>query len=413
MTSPGDLLALSAAQRLNFGWLEALHLKRVMEALEKAAPSGSRFVGGCVRDSLLGDAPKDFDIASILQPDAVVRAVEAAGLKSVPTGIDHGTITVIANHQGVEVTTLRADVSTDGRRATVAFTGDWAADANRRDFTINAIYLTAEGNLYDPLNGLQDVAQRRVRFIGDASQRIREDYLRILRFFRFTARFSESFDAEGLAACAALKDGVGQLSAERIGAEFVAILKLPQAAFALTAMQEAGVLEKVWRAAPDIETVARLKKVVPHASASLTLAALFGEGGDGIGRALRLSNAENAVRANALEASPQMKTGADDHTVRVLTYRLGRDVFVDACALAMATGRIDLEEYHRIISVFEAWRTPPAPFSGQDVLERGVEAGPAVAKVLKAAEDRWIEEDFPSPDRAQAILDRAVADLRV
>ena len=199
---------LTEEQRAHFSWLTAPHLVKVIAALEAAEPHSARFVGGCVRDSLLGAKPKDFDVATALTPDAATAALKAAGLGVAPTGVEHGTVTAIADHKGVEVTTLRADVSTDGRRATVAFTRDWATDAGRRDFTVNAIYLTPDAKLYDPVGGVADAMAKRVRFIGAPEARIREDYLRILRFFRFSARFCETFDAAGLAACAALKDGM-------------------------------------------------------------------------------------------------------------------------------------------------------------------------------------------------------------
>ncbi|MHA7873403.1 MAG: tRNA nucleotidyltransferase/poly(A) polymerase family protein, partial [Hyphococcus sp.] len=198
MSAQTTFVPLSSDQRVHFDWLDAPHLKKVMTALDSARQGASRYVGGCVRDSLFGERPKDFDIATMLKPEEVMHALSVAGLGAAPTGLDHGTITAIADHRGVEVTTLRADVSTDGRRAVVAFTEDWSVDASRRDFRINALYLTPDAKLFDPVGGLDDIAGRQVRFIGDAEQRIREDYLRILRFFRFSARFSGVFDQDGL-----------------------------------------------------------------------------------------------------------------------------------------------------------------------------------------------------------------------
>ncbi|MEX0644239.1 MAG: CCA tRNA nucleotidyltransferase [Parvularculaceae bacterium] len=274
--APETLRPLAPDEAKHFGWTETAPAKTVIAALEAAAPGAARFVGGCVRDSLIGEAPKDFDIATRLAPPAVIAALKRDGLGAAPTGLDHGTVTAVANHIGVEVTTLRADVSTDGRRATVAFTEDWALDARRRDFRLNAIYLTADKKLYDPEGGVADAKAGRVRFIGAAHDRIREDYLRILRFFRFSARFSAAFDAEGLAACAELKSGIAQLSAERIGDEFSKILALARASLAVDRMAQSSILHEIWPAPPRLDVFAALKALDPEAGAPLGLAALWG-----------------------------------------------------------------------------------------------------------------------------------------
>ena len=407
--SAQDGVRLTSDQHQYFHWLNAPPLTRVIEALENAEPASARFVGGCVRDSLLGVAPKDFDVATTLEPAAVIAALEKAGLRAVPTGADHGTVTAIVNHQGIEVTTLRADVTTDGRRATVAFTRDWSIDASRRDFTINAIYLTPDGRLFDPVGGIPDTETKNVRFIGDASRRIREDYLRILRFFRFTARFSSNFDETGLAACAALKDGIGQLSAERIGAEIMTILTLPRATFALMAMNKAGVLEKIWPELADIDAVDRLKAAEPTASAPLVLAVLFGINGEGVGARLRLSNAEKAIRSNALRGALKITPSSDEQNTRTLIYRLGKDVFADAIAVALATGVIAEPDYLRCKSIVDRWTPPALSLSGRHIVERGIAPGPLVAKILTAVEEQWIAEAFPDKVRLEAILTEQIA----
>ena len=353
-------IRLTNEQRSAFHWLNAPSLKRVISALESAEAGSARFVGGCVRDSLLGVTPKDFDIATTLEPGAVTAALKKGGLRAAPTGVEHGTITAIVDHQGVEVTTLRADVSTDGRRATVAFTTDWSVDAGRRDFTINAIYLTPDGQLFDPVGGVADAGAKCVRFIGDAAGRIREDYLRILRFFRFTARFSERFDAAGLSACAELKGGMTQLSAERIGAETMNILSLPRATFALEAMHDAGVLKIIWPEGVDIAAVERLKLAEPAAPAPLVLAALYGEGGDGLGARLRLSNAEKVLRSSALKGAAQIDPSLDEQGARVMIYRLGKDVFADSVALACAFQKIAEKDHQRLKDIVDQW-SPPDP----------------------------------------------------
>jgi poly(A) polymerase len=403
------MIPLSEAQRPAFDWLGAPHLKRICAALEATAPGAVRYVGGCVRDSLLGVEPKDFDIATTLTPDDVISAAKAAKLKYAPTGVEHGTVTVIADHRGVEVTTLRADVSTDGRRATVAFTDDWTRDAGRRDFTINAIYLTPDGFLHDPMNGLADIEIRHVRFIGDAEQRIREDYLRILRFFRFSARFAGGFDEAGLQASRRLKGGIASLSGERVGAETMAILNLPRAAFGLEAMATSGVLAEIWHAHANIDAIARLKKLAPGAPAPVALAALFGAGGDGIGARLRLSNAEKAVRSNALKSQALIAPNLSDRDVRRLIYQLGRDVFMDGTQLAAAFMAISEPELERLAEVAETWTAPSFPIQGSDVVAAGVTPGARVGRILAAVESQWIAEDFPSQTRARVILKEKIA----
>ncbi len=398
------LRPLTRDEHAGFSWLEASYLKRVIAALEAAEPGSARYVGGCVRDSLLGYKPKDFDVATVLTPDAATAALKAAGLGVAPTGVDHGTITAIADHKGVEVTTLRADVSTDGRRATVVFTRDWAIDAGRRDFTVNAIYLTPDGRLYDPVGGVADAAAKCVRFIGAPEARIREDYLRILRFFRFSARFCERFDESGLAACAALKDGMGQLSAERIGAEMTGILSLPRAGFALTAMEQSGVLAKVWPATPDLAAATQMKEIEPHAPAPLMLAALYGEAGQGVGSALRLSNAEKAVRSNALKNLGGVAPGMTDHKVRELIYRFGKDGLADAALLAAARGVLPAEGYVRLKDRIDRFEQPVMNVTGKDIVKAGVAPGPAVSKILAETERRWIEADFPDEARQREML---------
>ena len=413
MTAGKDMLTpLSKEQRPFFKWLDASYLKKVIGALEAAEKGSARFVGGCVRDSLLGAAPKDFDIATTLQPARVVEALKSAKLRSAPTGIEHGTVTAIVDHKGVEITTLRSDVSTDGRRATVAFTDNWSKDSERRDFRINAIYLTPDGRLFDPVGGVADANKKSVRFIGDARERIREDYLRILRFFRFTARFAERFDEDGLAACVDLKDGIPKLSAERIGSELMSISSLPRAAFAYEAMSEAGVLEAVWPETVNVVAIERLKSVVPDAGGPLVLAAAFGEQGDGIGGRLRLSNAEKSIRSNALKVANDIDSSLSEKEVRLRIYRFGKDGFGDGAALAHAIGKISAVDYARFMDVGEQWEPPTLQVTGRHVLALGIEPGPAVTKILDALEAQWIDEGFPGDDRLDVILSELVASHR-
>ncbi len=409
MSHDASLIGLTPEQRQHFSWLNAPYLKAVIAALDAIDPGGSRFVGGCVRDSLLGEKPKDFDVATRLTPDAVMGALKAAKLGAAPTGLAHGTVTAISNHQGIEVTTLRSDVATDGRRAVVAFTKDWAHDANRRDFCLNGIYVTPDGFLFDPVGGLADIAARRVAFIGDAEQRIREDFLRILRFFRFTARFSEKFDETGLAACARLKDGIDDLSAERIGAELMATLMLPRAGFALREMNDNGILAHIWDTPAKLDDFDRLKMAAPNVEAPIALGVLFGDAGDGIGARLRLSNAEKAIRSKAMKGARVIDRNMSESQARILIYRLGRDVFSDAVAVAHARDSIDRADFDRLQNIANQWVPPVLPVSGRHILARGAQPGPEIAKILARIEQQWIDEGFPNEDRVREILDMQIA----
>ncbi|MGF1543149.1 MAG: hypothetical protein ACFB00_01345 [Parvularculaceae bacterium] len=281
------LRPLRPADAARFAWIDDAPIRRIVDALLAARPASARFVGGCVRDGLLGASANDVDLATQLRPEDAVRALEAASVRVAPTGFEHGTVTAVAHADGrravVEVTSLRADVATDGRRAVVAFTDDWARDASRRDFTINALYLTPDRRVFDPTGGLVDLAAGRVRFIGAPAARLREDYLRILRFFRFSARFARgAFDQEGLAACAAAVDGRARLSKERIGQEFGAILAHATAPRAVEAMAETGALAALWSTPADLQALRRLKAAAPDADAPAGLAALLGAAGDGL-----------------------------------------------------------------------------------------------------------------------------------
>jgi poly(A) polymerase len=404
MSAAEDLAPLDARDAPHFGWIRGTPAATVMAALEAKAPGGARFVGGCVRDSLIGQAPKDFDIATVMTPDEAGAALKAGGLKVVPTGLEHGTLTAIADHVGVEVTTLRADVATDGRRATVVFAKDWRLDARRRDFRLNAVYLTSDGRLYDPVGGVDDARGGRVRFIGDPADRIREDFLRILRFFRFSARFGGAFDAEGLAACARLKEGIGRLSAERVGDEFARILALSDAAAAVDAMAAAGVLGEIWGDPPERAALRRLKENAREAPAMLALAALWPAAGEGLDSRLRLSNADAGRRRAALRAAAALSSATGRREARSAYYRCGAEAFRDGVALAAAR-RPD-----------PGWAAladlapPPAfPISGKDVVNAGIAPGPDVAAILQEVEALWIAEDFPGAARVGALLSAAVA----
>lgn len=323
-------------------WLESQATQAVMRALEAAGGEGcARFVGGCVRNSLLGQPVDDIDIATRLRPEQTMAALKAAGLKAVPTGVEHGTVTGVSERRPYEITTLRRDVETDGRRAVVAFTEDWAEDAARRDFRLNALYADAAGTVFDPTGGgLEDAAAGRIVFVGEAETRIREDYLRILRFFRFYAWYGRGEpDAVGLAACAALKGGMAQLSAERVSKEVLKLLAAPDPRAAVRAMAETGVLAQVLPQAQPLalleamcdltdDPVMRLSALLPADAAVVTEIA----GG------LRLSNAVRDRLAAMVADGPAVSPTISDAEARAAIYRLGRRAFEDRLMRAEAAG---------------------------------------------------------------------------
>ncbi|MEO1013800.1 MAG: CCA tRNA nucleotidyltransferase [Pseudomonadota bacterium] len=402
------LAALSPEAAAGFRWIAEPPASTAIAALEAARSGAARFVGGCVRDGLIGVAAKDVDIATQLSPEDTLAALGKAGIRAEPTGVEHGTVTAVIDGVGIEITSLRADVETDGRRAVVTFTDDWALDAIRRDFTMNALYLTPDLRLYDPWGGARDLENGRVRFIGDADARIREDYLRILRFFRFSARFAKGpYDADGFAACAALSEGVARLSRERIGQELTRILEGPNAYAAIREMVAAGVLKRVWPDDPDIEAFVALMRVWPHAPAAIGLAALWpqaalAKSGEGIVAALRLSNADGARMSAAVDNANAVNALPDAAAIRRFAYGVGVSGARDALRLAEAQGRIS--DAGKLETALDGWAPPRLPIAGGDLVAAGVSAGPEVGIILRRIEARWVEEDFPDLARARTIM---------
>ena len=398
-------------------WTRRADLAALIAALGECS---ARYVGGAVRDTLLGFPVKDIDIATTLLPGEVIAACQHAGIRTVPTGIDHGTVTALLDGGPVEITTLRRDVSTDGRRATVAFASDWREDAARRDFTINALYADpATGEISDYFGGLADLATRTVRFIGDARQRIREDHLRILRYFRFQARFgSLPADAEAEEACAELAPMLKGLSRERIGMELLNLLGLPDPAATVARMAELGVLaiilpeaqvtrlaalmaqERAQEIAPD--AIRRLAALLPPAASEDGAAAVPAH----IPAPLRQGTAAEAVAARFRLSGAQKKrlimatahAGEPAPPARALAYRLKRESAIDVLLLAGAS-----------IAPLLDWDIPQFPLKGGQVVARGVHAGPQVAQILQRVEARWIAEDFPDEARVQALLTEELA----
>ncbi len=387
-------------------WLRQPETGAVLAVLE-AAGHGARVVGGAVRNALLGVPVKDIDIATTAEPSETMRLMEKAGLKAVPTGILHGTVTVIVRHIPFEVTTLRRDVETFGRHARVLFTDDWAEDAKRRDFTINALYADARGVVHDPVGtGCADLASRRVRFIGKAEDRIREDYLRILRFFRFTAEYAEGrADPDGLRACQSLKEGLRRLSGERIHQEMLRLLVAPAAIPVLEVMHETGILEETLLAGTEPSLAARMaaieEKMDLDADAMRRLAALAITSPGGALRLrerLRLSNAEYDRLASMAVLAGQTGYGRPEVAARAQLYRHGREVFLDAALYDWARSGEAPDENARVehARLPQRWSPPVLPVRGADVIALGVPAGPKVGQVMSAFEDWWIAAGFPS-----------------
>ena len=403
-------------------WLKAKPLQALFKALNRDGGE-ARVVGGAVRNTLLGSKVSDVDLATTHLPQETVRLAKEAGFKPVPTGIEHGTITVVVQGHPFEVTTLRQDVETDGRHAKVAFGTDWKADAERRDFTINALYMTADGTIIDDVGGLADIESRTLRFIGDAEQRIREDYLRILRFFRFFAWYGSGRpEADGLRASARLKDGLAQLSAERVWAELKKLLSAPDPSRALLWMRQGGVLNLIlpesekwgidaihglvrteadlgWQADPLL----RLASIVPPDSVRM----------EEMGKRLKMSNAERA-RLEAWARADAVKPELSEQALKKAIYRGSKQAVLDRIRLAYAAARADAAGsddamiraggFARLLDAAERYDAPVFPVTGSDLLALGIEKGPGLGEVLRSLETFWIDSGF-SLDRA-ALLDK-------
>lgn len=355
----------------------------------------TRVIGGAVRNTLLGLPVSDIDLATTALPEEVMRRVKAAGFRPVPTGIEHGTVTVVVEGTPFEVTSLREDIETDGRRAQVRFGRDFTVDALRRDFTVNALALTAQGEVVDHCGGLADLAARRIRFIGEAEARIKEDYLRILRFFRFQAQYGAGEpDAAGLHACIVLRAGLDGLSRERVQAELMKLLSASGRNATVASLAATGIWPHLTR---GIARTGRLAELGDNSDPILALAALeLGKVEDAtrLTEVLRLSNEAGRrlmAIAQVLEVLGNLADPVSSKTIRALAFRHGREAVTDAVQVAGL--RFSPE---RKMLVDAARSVPASPFRGADVMAAGVPAGPQVGEVIRAAEEAWIAADFPA-----------------
>jgi poly(A) polymerase len=398
-------------------WLKSGPAARVLQLLNGNGEE-ARVVGGAVRNALLKIPIGDIDIATTALPDEVIRRAKAAGIKSVPTGIDHGTVTLVVDAHPFEVTTLREDTETFGRKAKVAFGRDWVRDAERRDFTINGLSVDAAGVVHDHVGGLEDIAARRVRFIGDPNQRITEDYLRILRFFRIHAAYGAGEpDRAGYLACIAARAGLANLSAERVRMEMLKLMVARGAAGAIVAMADGGLLLPILGGIAYTGTFAamidaeRLLGFEPDAVRRLgALAVAVTEDAKRVATRLRLTNAETRV-LDSMGHRWWRLAGMDEATARRRLYRLGAERYRDRLMLAWARAGEDGDttRWQELATLPERWSAPKFPLKAADFIARGIAEGPALGHVLQLAEDAWLAADFPLDEGAlKAVADQTV-----
>jgi poly(A) polymerase len=394
--------------RIDAPWLTEKPLAQLLSVLDRDGEE-ARVVGGAVRNTLLGLPHGDVDVATTALPQEVTRRAEAAGFKAVPTGFDHGTVTVVIEGRPFEVTTLREDVETFGRHATVKFGRDWKRDAERRDFTMNALSLSADATVHDYVGGLADLRAHHVRFIGDAATRIREDYLRILRFFRFHAYYGEGHpDADGLSAAIVMRGGLEALSRERVRMELMKLMVAPHAVPALAVMAEAGLLSMLG-GVPHLASFANMGKVeaacglVPDATRRLAaLGVWIPEDAERLWLRLRLSKAEHERLAAMGDTWWRVSPAMGEATARRLIYALGPEYFTARVLLAWTRSDASAhdETWRDLATLPERWSAPVFPLRAADFIARGVEKGPSLGAALARAEETWIGRGFPMERKA-------------
>jgi poly(A) polymerase len=407
---------VSEAERLlqDADWLRHGALARLISVLSEGGEE-ARVVGGAVRNALLGEPIADVDIATTAVPDEVMRRTAAAGFKPVPTGIDHGTVTVVIESRPFEVTTLREDVETFGRHANVRFGRDWRKDAERRDFTMNALSAAGDGTVHDYVSGIPDLKARRVRFIGDASTRIAEDHLRILRFFRFHAAYGHGLpDRDGLHACIAARASLDQLSRERVRMEMLKLLIARHAAPVLAVMAESGLLGPILGGVADLaafENIAKIEAALQLGADPVrrlgALGARIVEDAERLWQRLRLSNSEHDRIESMSEGWWRISPG-NEKNARIMLYRIGPERYLDRVLLAWAhsSAGVRAEAWRALSALPERWIAPTFPIKAAELIARGVPHGPAVGIALRAAEEAWLAADFPSDP---AVLDGIAA----
>jgi poly(A) polymerase len=407
------------AQLGDAAWLKDGEVARLLAVLNRDGEE-ARVVGGAVRNALLRLPVVEIDVATTALPEEVARRVEAAGWKAVPTGIEHGTVTVVISTHPFEVTTLREDIETFGRRARVRFGRDWRTDAERRDFTINALSAGADGTVFDYVDGLRDIVMHRVRFIGDPQQRIAEDYLRVLRFFRFHAYFADGpLDAPGLLACIRARGGIETLSRERVRMELLKLFVAPRAAATLAVMAESGILGPVLGGVAYLGDFAKMVEVEAAAGAVAdpirrlgALGVMVSEDAERLSQRMRLSNAESE-RLMALELWWCVKPSSGEQQARALLYDLGPESFIDRVLLAWVRDHAGATDgaWRALATLPRRWTAPVFPLKAADFITRGVAVGPALGAAMRVAKEAWIAADFPADRPAiEAIAERAVQD---
>jgi poly(A) polymerase len=405
-------------RRLDADWLKEGAPAALLALLDRDGEE-ARVVGGAVRNALIDEPVGDLDIATTATPEEVIRRVEAAGFKAVPTGIEHGTVTVVAESRPHEVTTLREDIETDGRHAKVVFGRDWQRDAQRRDFTMNALSVTRDGIIHDYVGGLDDLEARRVRFIGEPTARIAEDHLRVLRFFRFHAAYGRGApDPAGLAACIAARDKLDRLSRERVRIEMFKLMVAAHAVPALAVMSETGLLESVLGGVPLLASLSNMTKL--EAALDLpadpvrrlgALALLVYEDADRLRERLRLANAEYERLHSMADGWWRISTENAEQDGCAALYRLGRERFTDRVLLAWTRSPAGVADtaWRELARLPQRWTPPAFPLKAADFLARGLAKGPALGAALRAAEEAWIAVNFPTEQASIAAIADAAA----
>ncbi len=384
-------------------WINCKQVDRLFDALQGNIPEDepqALFVGGCVRNSLLGKEVDDIDIATVLPPEHVSEILEREGVKVIPTGLKHGTVTAIIDSSKYEITTLRHDLKTDGRRAEVSFTDSWVEDAKRRDFTINTLLMDRKGNIYDPLGqGISDIDKRRVVFVGDPKKRIEEDHLRILRFFRFSALYGEGFDLEALKACENAADTIKKLSKERITQEFFKIIASDKPYDVLEVMFKHNVLKSFEFPDYDPEFFKHFCEFQSRYGLNALSARLF------VSAALNFENIKSMEEfilfpkiflkdMQAIKGALSLPDLACDHAVRVSVYRFGRSVTAQALMIELVQDRVMNGYAPKALNIIQNWDIPDFPISGGDLIAKGIPEGKELGEELHRLEQKWIDSDF-------------------